>query len=139
MSAFSDISIGWDGKDYVIEGRQRFRVICLVEEEVTIGEIAGMAMDPARLKATSVAKGFCAILRFLGVTEVQGGKTVPITAETVFVRMFGEGADGDGPLVAVTILLALIQPHLPEPTAVRPNRAARRKSASKAGRVDGNR
>lgn len=132
MTAFSDISIGWDGKDYVIEGRSRFKVICLVEEEVTIGEIAAMAMDPSRLKATAVAKGFGAILRFLGVTEVQGGKTIPITAETVFVRMFGDGANSDGPLVAVTILLALIQPDAPPAAPAKPPR-------KRTGRANGNR
>lgn len=138
---FKDIAIGWEGKDYVLAGEDRFKVICLVEDEVTIAEIAAMAIDPSRLNASKVAKGFAVILRFLGVTEVRDGKTVPIRAETVFARMFGDGSATDGPLVAVTVLLALIQPDKQEPA--QPNRATRRAAAAKkpkpAGRVNGNR
>ncbi len=111
MSAvFKDLVIEWAGAEYSVAADQRFDLISALEDHVPIGEIAAMATDPSRMRATALARGFAAILRFVGVTEVRNGKTVPITGETVFGALFGGDSDASKAMAAVTTLLAIVQP-----------------------------
>jgi len=107
---FKDLVIEWGRNDYKVDAGRRFDLICALENHVAIGEIAMMANDPARMRATSLANGFAAILRFVGVTEVRDGKTVPIGGEAVFGLLFGGAAEADRAMAAVMTLMAIIQP-----------------------------
>lgn len=123
---FKDLVIEWGGAEYSVEADRRFDLICRLEEHVAIGDLAAMAMDPARMRATTLARGFAAVLRFVGVTEVRGGKTIPITGEGVYGIIFGGGADAGKSMAAISTLMAIIEPDGVAPAAeatqpVKPN------------------
>jgi hypothetical protein len=110
VSAFKDLEIEWGGSVYKVEAGRRFALICALEEHVTLGEIGLMAADPSRMNASALARGFAAILRFVGVTEVRDGKTAPVSGEAVYGQLFGGAPDPAKAMAAVRTLLAIVEP-----------------------------
>jgi hypothetical protein len=101
MSAFNEVKLGFDGKDYVIPADRVMGAIARVEGVLTMGEVAAMARSPkSDLKLSRLASAYGELLRYAGAD---------VSDDAVYVGMFGDGG-AVAVTVALTELLALMMP-----------------------------
>lgn len=130
-SIFKPVTLKWRGTDYVIEPTRVMRAIAIVEDYVTLHELAVMTEERHTIKTSRIAMAYAALLQYAGAKDA--------TEETVYLGMF-RGNENSQQLVAssITGLLTMLIPHtLEEGQSATgeqsPNRAERRKRKRASG------
>lgn len=109
MSAFEDIGLSWQGRDYTIPANRVMGAIARVEDHVTFNELTQYA-ERNTAPMAKLAQAFASVLRYAGA---------PISDEDVYEGMFAKGGDPQSVMNATMTLLALFIPK----SAIRPSDA----------------
>lgn len=108
MGVFSNVTLGWNGKDYVIPADRVLGLIAEVEEIITLKEVAAFHQRGTAPMAR-LARAYSAALRYAGAGA-------EVTDEAVYQGMFA--AEDQDSAVAVSIA-ALLQMMMPPATFAR--------------------
>lgn len=118
MSLFSDVTLHYGEDDYVVKADQVMRLIAIIEDHISLGELTREQGPPFG----KLASAYSAALRFAGCR---------VSDEQVYAGLFGDDASRDS-ADAVTGLLFLMVP----PSTYQPDqkKAAPAKRQAKAKR-----
>lgn len=100
MSAFEDIRLSWNGREYTIRANQVMSAIALIENHVTFTELTRYA-ERETAPIAKLAQAFASVLR------LAGGQ---VSDEEVYEGMFATGGNPGDIMAAITTLLALFIP-----------------------------
>lgn len=125
MSLFQEVGLQWQGKEFVVPPEKVMGLVEVIEDVITIEELAGKGVKRAK-----VAKAFTAAIRY--AAQCQGGHA-KISEEEVFESMFGHGAMDATTRVVYALLSLMIPPeHLQQQEPVGKPEATRKKGQGKA-------
>jgi len=94
------IQLEWKGEKFVIADNEAFEVGEVIEEIVTLSELAEMSSKP---KFRKLAKCFAAMINFAG------GKVSPDTIHKEMMSEIKKGGDETKNLIAISAINALIE------------------------------
>ena len=98
---FEQITLQWEGRDYVIPADQIMGAIAVIEEQVSFPELA-QSLQTGRLAISKLAGAYAALLRFAGASK--------ISQEIVYGRMFSDGHMREEIPKAVSTLILIMTP-----------------------------
>jgi hypothetical protein len=99
-SIFQPITLEWRDKRYVIPAERVMRAIAIVENHITLLELQRAAVNGSAPLA-KIAGAFADVINYAGGT---------LSAEEVYLGMFGDGADVLKIQLAVVTLLQMMVP-----------------------------
>lgn len=98
--SFKDITLGWQGKSFVIPATSVMRAIALIEEHITLQELLEYAQR-GKAPLGRVSNAYAAVLRYAGC-KVEDGE--------VYLGMFSDDAGRERMLSSVNGLLMMMLP-----------------------------
>lgn len=98
---FDPVTLAWGGKEYSIPADKMMRVIAVIEDVVTLAELKRYH-DKGGAPLAKLSEAFAAALSFAGATGV--------TADEVYLAMFGTEEDQAQAATAVVGLLQIMAP-----------------------------
>ena len=127
MGVFEDITLGWNGKTYIIPSDRVMGAVNRIEEHVPLKELHDQMADRGTVKLGKLAAAYSSVLQYAGAK---------VSVDEVYGGLFGEGAT-EAVMGAVEGLMSMLIP----PTALtsgqakvkspgKPPRQARRVAAS---------
>ncbi len=99
MAIFQDISLSWNGAEFVIPANRVLSAIAVVEETITFSELIA-CMQRGKPPLAAISGAFAGLLRFAGAK---------VPAEEVYAGMF-TGQVAEKVIEAVNILLMMMMP-----------------------------
>jgi hypothetical protein len=99
MSIFDDVSLTWNGEEYKIEAGKIMGAISVIEEVVTLQELAEYATT-GKTPLSKLAMAFGAVLRYAGAK---------VKDEEVYAGMF-EGTGQGSAIASLSVLLSMMIP-----------------------------
>lgn len=100
MGVFADVTLNWDGKDYVIPAKKVLRAIGRVESVLTIKELYA-ATSGGDIKFERIATAYGEALRFAGA---------PVDDDDVYAGLFAGQESQETIIQAISGLLAIMIP-----------------------------
>lgn len=101
-SAFDEVAITWDGREYVVPGDQVMGLIKVIEKHVSLAELSGPNYPLA-----AIAYAFAAALQY---AARQSGQKCVVTEEDVYVAFFAPGALDRTLQVVIGLLTMMVPP-----------------------------
>lgn len=117
MAIFEDITLTFNGADYVVKATDAMRLIAKVEDVITIGELS----NPTAIKLNQLAMAYTVALQFAGAN---------VKHEEVYAALFGMPSEGGVHPIAAHV--AYIQMLLIPPSTYRPVETKKKPQARKS-------
>lgn len=95
---FEPVELSWAGRDFTIPSDRVMGAIAVVEEVVTLAELAGM-QETNKISLSKIAKAYASLLRYAGAQ---------VTWEEAYKSMFTGGQQNA--VAAVSVLLYMMIP-----------------------------
>jgi hypothetical protein len=109
MSVFQEVSLTWDGKEYVVPPDKVMGLVAVIEDFITIEELS----NQSGVKRAKVANAFAAAVRYAAAIA---GASIKLTGEQVYEKLFGSDAMQSTTTVVYALLALMIPPeHLRAP------------------------
>jgi hypothetical protein len=99
MSIFEDVSLKWNGAEYKVEAGKIMGAIAVIEEVVTLQELAEYATT-GKTPLSKLAMAFGSVLRYAGAN---------VKDEEVYAGMF-QGAGQNSAIQSLSVLLSMMIP-----------------------------
>ena len=117
MAVFQDVVFGFKGEEYTVKSNKIMRLIAMIEDIVTLGDLTS-----GNIKLSRLAEAYSACLNYAGAeTEV----------ETVYETLFGSGSSGVVQESITTLMMLMLPPSSyqpPEPKAAKKPKAPKKKA-----------
>ncbi len=97
MPLFDQVTLTWDGRNYVITPSRVLRAIAKIEDVITLQQLSKAAQVPF----AKLALAYHALLKFAGAD---------VSEEDVYEKLWGEAGEGENAVVMVNALLAMMLP-----------------------------
>lgn len=110
MSIFEEVSLSWQGKEYIVSPDKVMGLVAVIEDVITIEEMSGKGVKRAKL-----AGAFAAAIRYAARCN---GVFVKVSDEEVYASLFGADFHATTTRLVETLITLIIPPeHLRLKTA----------------------
>lgn len=116
MAIFEDITLGFDGEEYVVKHTQMMKLIAIIEDIITLQEL----INKDSVKLSKLANAYAAALNFAGAKA---------TVEDVYASLFGEGGASHVSEVITTLIMMMLPPSSYRPPEAEATTAKKKKAA----------